>query len=199
MGGSLGTWKPLTPAEVARELRGMPGPWWIAGGWAIELHLGQQSPPHDDVDVAVLRSDQLAVQQHFATWELRAADPPGTLRPWREGEVLPVQVHDIWCRRSPSSPWCLQLMIEDSEDDEWIYRRDARIRRPLVELDDPSSNTRHRVLGADIQLLYKSTHPRPKDELDFHAVRGFLDDGQQRWLVETLAITSPRHPWIDRL
>lgn len=132
MDGGLGAWEPLTPAEVARELGGLPCPWWIAGGWAIDLHLGRQSRTHADVDVLLLRPDQLSVQRHLAGWDLQAADPPGTLRPWVEGETLASEIHDIWCRRSPSSPWCLQLMIDDAEEDAWVYRRDARIRRPRV-------------------------------------------------------------------
>ena len=160
MTGTLGTWEPLSPAEVADELRGMPCRWWIAGGWAIDLHMGRQSRAHADVDVVVLRPDQLAVQRHLAGWDLQAADPPGTLRAWVEGKTLPTGVHDVWCRRLPSSPWCLQLMIADAEDDQWVYRRDTRIRRPIAELDGPASNAEHRVLSPDIQLLYKSADPR---------------------------------------
>ncbi|MGZ4472804.1 MAG: nucleotidyltransferase domain-containing protein, partial [Nocardioidaceae bacterium] len=120
MDGTLGTWEPLSPSEVARVLSGMPCRWWIAGGWAIDLHLGRQRRAHADVDVLFLRADQLAVQRHLAGWDLQAADPPGSLRPWTEGELLPAGVHDVWCRRSPSSPWCLQLMIDDAEDDVWV-------------------------------------------------------------------------------
>ncbi|MGH2458803.1 MAG: nucleotidyltransferase domain-containing protein [Chloroflexota bacterium] len=73
-------------------------PWWIAGGWAIDLFVGRTTRHHDDIDVQIQRADQLAVQATLATWDLNAADPPGTLRPWKPGEVLPAHVHDIWCR-----------------------------------------------------------------------------------------------------
>lgn len=66
----MGTWEPLTPAEVAGELRGLPCRWWIAGGWAIDLHLGRQSRAHADVDVLFLRADQLSVQRHLTGWDL---------------------------------------------------------------------------------------------------------------------------------
>jgi lincosamide nucleotidyltransferase A/C/D/E len=31
--------------------------WWIEGGWGIDALLGEESRPHDDLDLAVLRSD----------------------------------------------------------------------------------------------------------------------------------------------
>lgn len=76
----LGRWDPLTPAEVAEVLRGLDPPWWLAGGWAIDLHVGRQTREHADTDVLVLRDDLPAVQQHLAGWDLHAADPRGTLR-----------------------------------------------------------------------------------------------------------------------
>lgn len=195
----LGTWEPLSPAEVAAELSGMPCRWWIAGGWAVDLHLGRQTRTHGDIDVLLLRGDQLAFQRHLAGWDLQAADPPGSLRPWAEGETLPSEVHDIWCRRSPSSPWCLQLMIDDAEQDQWVYRRDSRIRRPVAELDGPASNAERRVLSPDVQLLYKSTNPRAKDEADCEAVLDGLNLSQRHWLKESMTIVAPLHPWLSRL
>jgi hypothetical protein len=199
MGGGLGTWEPHSPAEVASELSDLPCRWWIAGGWAIDLHLGHQSRAHADIDVLILRADQVVVQRHLAGWDLHAADPPGTLRPWADGEILAPPVHDVWCRRSPSSPWSLQLMIDETEDDHWVYRRDTRIRRPLTDLDGPASNSERQVLSPEIQLLYKSAQPRDKDEADFQAVLADLHPPQRRWLQESLTVVSPGHPWLDRL
>jgi len=181
-------------------LHGLICLWWIAGGWAIDLHLGRQTRSHADIDVLILRSDQALLQRHLGGWDVQAADPPGSLRPWsRRGDVLPPGVHDIWCRRSPLSPWCLQLMLAEESDDQWVYRRDTRIRRPVAELDGPASSIEHRVLSPEVQLLYKSAHPREKDHADFDAVVGYLDASQRRWLRESLLVVSPRHPWLSRL
>ena len=30
-------WEPLTPQQAAERLRGLGAPWWIAGGWALDL------------------------------------------------------------------------------------------------------------------------------------------------------------------
>ena len=132
-------------------------------------------------------------------WDLQAADPPGALRPWRPGEVLPEAVHDIWCRRTPTSPWCLQIMVDDAENGLWRYRRDARIRRPVVALDGPASGDGQRVLAPEVQLLHKSRNPRPKDEADLLAVRPSLSPTRKRWLKEALSLVAPGHPWLGCL
>ena len=199
MESNLGRWDPITPAGAADVLSGLQCPWWIAGGWAIDLHVGHQTRDHDDIDVLILREDQLALQRQLAGWDLHAADPPGVLRPWRPWEVLPAAVHDIWCRRTPTSPWCLQIMIDDAEDGVWTYRRDARVRRPVAELHGAASDADQRVLAPEVQLLHKSRRPRPKDEADLLAVRPHLDLGQKRWLEAALSLVSPGHPWLGSL
>lgn len=126
-------WKPLVPAEVAALFAELRVLWWIAGGWAIDLCIGHATGSHADRDVQIFRHDQLAVQTVLATWDLHAADPPGTLRPWTPGEVLPPHVHDVWCRPGSSSPWALQVMLADTNDDRWLFRRDPRVSRPFTD------------------------------------------------------------------
>jgi aminoglycoside-2''-adenylyltransferase len=186
----------MTPPEVAELLAGVPCRWWIAGGWAIDLHLGRQTRDHADMDVLILRDDQLVMQEALEDWDLNAADPPGTLRPWPNGEVLPARVHDTWCRRDPTSAWTLQIMIDDSTDGMWTYRRDARIQRPVREL---ASNSDRRVLAPEVQLLQKSKNPRPKDEADFLATHALLTGPQREWLAWALGLVSPAHPWLAML
>src|SRR3954453_15971842 len=101
------SWDALPVEEVVAHFDGH-GPWWLAGGYAIERFVGRALRPHGDIDVLVLRRDQLLVQQALAGWEWWAGDPPGTLRPWRPGEFLGAEVHDIWCRPGADEPWRVQ-------------------------------------------------------------------------------------------
>jgi hypothetical protein len=34
------------------------GDYWIAGGWAVDLHLGRQTRHHKDIEIAIDRVDQ---------------------------------------------------------------------------------------------------------------------------------------------
>jgi hypothetical protein len=63
---SLGIWEPWNPKQVATLFAPLSAPWWIAGGWAIDLFLGKQTREHEDVDVLFLRRDQDAVRNLFA-------------------------------------------------------------------------------------------------------------------------------------
>lgn len=195
----LGRWDPLSQVDVVDVLRGLDRPWWVAGGWAIDLHLGRQTREHADLDVLVLREDLRAVQRHLACWDVHAADPPGSLRPWAPGEVLPARVHDLWCRRTPSSPWSLQLMVDDAPHGTWTYRRDGRVTRPVDELAGPASDAERAVLAPEVQLLQKSSRPRAKDEADLVAALPHLDDARRAWLVSSLTTVTPGHPWLALL
>ena len=189
----------MTPEETAALFADLSCRWWVAGGWALDLHLGHQTRAHEDMDVVVLREDQLTVQQHLAGWTMMAADPPGTLRDWQSDEYLAKHVHDIWCRPSGSSEWTLQLMIVDPDGSDWVYRRATQIRRPLSTIGGEVSTGVMPVLAPEIQLLYKSHRPRPKDQRDFETTVEHLSTRQREWLRDALSITHPQHPWLGRL
>jgi hypothetical protein len=193
-----GRWEPARPGEVASIFAKTPCPWWVAGGYAIELAAGRPIREHGDIDVMVLRRDQFHVQRALDGWEWWAADPPGTLRPWARAEALPVGVHDVWCRPGPTGPWRIQVMLDESDGGDWVSRRDAGLRRPIASVGQVGRDgVPH--LSPDIQLYYKAKQPRPKDEVDFTAVLPFLTETQRRWLGAALAHSFGEHPWRSRL
>jgi hypothetical protein len=193
-----GVWDPLPPARVASLLSATAVPWWIAGGHAIELAVGRNVRPHVDVDVLVLRRDQLAVQRALPGWEWWAADPPGVLRRWRPGEYLPNGVHDIWCRPGAEQSWRVQVMLDESRGGDWVSRRNGRVCRPITALGRMSVDGIP-YLAPDVQLFYKAKEPRAKDEADFAAVLPFLDADRRRWLRRAITDTYGKHPWTRRL
>src|ERR1700729_3793307 len=178
------TWDPAGPAEVAALFRDGGAPWWIAGGHAIELAVGRPVREHGDMAVLVCRRDQLMVQRALAGWDWHAADPPGTLRPWRPGEELPASVHDIWCRPGPERPWRIQVMLDESTGTRWASRRDPRVSRPVARLGDRTP-ARIPSLAPGVPLFYKAGSARPKDEADFCAALPVLTAFQREWLDHT--------------
>jgi hypothetical protein len=194
----LGRWEPASPNEVRDLLSTVDAPWWIAGGWAIEFAVGKAFRPHGDIDVLLLRRDQLAAQHALPGWEWWAADPPGVLRPWATGEILPPEAHDIWCRPSADAPWRVQFMLDEADGDDWVSRRDPRIRRPIAELGRVTADGVP-YLAPEIQLLYKAKGTRPKDEHDFRMMAPKLRPAQRQWLRDAITIAYGTHPWQDRL
>jgi len=195
-----GPWDPLSPQDVATLLSSLSVPWWISGGWAIDLFLGRQTRDHADLDVQFLRHDQQVVRAAFAGWDVQAALPQPRsedwpFRTWEQGDELDPRIHDIWCRPGAGEPWCVQLMLADSEDGDWLFRRDPRIRRPVATIGCWSDDGLP-YLAPEIQLLYKAKVPsRAKDEADFLQVAPHLAPERRQWLRASLAAVCPGHPW----
>jgi len=130
-------WSPLSVDELAEVFGGMPVPWWIAGGWALDLFVGRTTRAHEDIDVLIVRRDQLAVQKHLSDWQLfktKQPDPPH-LAPWPEGEFLEPPINDVWVRRDlHDGPWRFQLMLMEGEGDRWVYRRLPTIGGMIAEM-----------------------------------------------------------------
>ena len=166
--GDLDPWQPLSAVEAERVFRELPAMWWVAGGLAIDAFPRYESRTHGDLDVAVLRRDQAMVQRYLADWELYAAVGNGKLEPWQPDYELPPAVHDLWCRRTGSAPWSMQLMLVDAEADQWRFRRDNRVHRPLAHLTGQIDGTPY--LAVEVQLLYKARdHALAKNDADFRS------------------------------
>ncbi|MFE5908730.1 nucleotidyltransferase domain-containing protein [Streptomyces wedmorensis] len=196
----LGRWVPDRPEDVATIFADAGFPWWIAGGYAIELAVGRELRAHGDLDVLVLRRDQARVREMLARWDLYVADPPGQgkLRAWRPGEVLRKPLHDIWCRRKPEAPWSVQLMLDEADGSQWVSRRDPAIRLPIDQLGR-TNETGIPYLAPEVQLFYKAKSTRDKDEADFEAALPLLDAPARAWLAGAITMIAPDHPWLRRL
>ncbi len=199
----FGIWQPWQPQEVANFFATLDVPWWIAGGWAIDLFLGTQTRKHDDIDIQVLRRDQRAIRTLFAEWDLQEAHPTIPLsawpfRTWEPDQPLRAGVDDVWCRPNKTAPWAMQFMIADTNDHQWLCRRDPGITRPITSI---GHRTREGIpyIAPEIQLLYKAKGRRPKDEADFMTVLPHLDQQSRTWLVQALTIVHPGHPWLTHL
>lgn len=171
-----------------------------AAEYAIELAIGRPVREHSDIDVLMLRRYQHAVQRALPGWQWQAADPPGSLRPWEPAEQLPAGVHDIWCRPGPRQPFRIQIMLDESSGEDWVSRRDQRIRRCIDSLGSATADGIP-YLVPDIQLFYKAKAPRrAKDEADFTAALVVLTGPQRHWLRAALSLVyGEEHPWRARL
>ena len=191
-------WSPLSVDELTAIMDGAGFFWCLAGGHALERLLGRRYRAHDDIDIVVLRSQQLAVQAWFSDWTLAAADPPGSLRPWATGEKLSWRVHDIWAHRPDAAGWELQIMIQEDDATSWFYRRDDRVHGRVDDLIVMAGGVP--CLRADLQLLFKAKSARPKDDMDFLQVLPILSPPERQTLWDWLDLTSPNgHPWMPAL
>ena len=190
-------WEALSVGEVASLLDGLPVHWWIAGGQAIDLFVGSSTRPHQDVDVAVLRPDQLTVQAHLDGWDLRVAHN-NRLTPWAPGQLLAASQHGIWARPNPASPWRWELLVDDVSDGDWVYRRNLVVRLPLDRLGRTTA-TGLPYLRPEVVLLYKAKRPRAPDEHDAAVAIPRLSGSERAWLAAAIAKDRPDHHWLPTL
>lgn len=173
-----GRWDPLEPAQVAELFCASSVRWWIVGGRAARV--GAPARNHEDTDVAVRINDLDELRNALSDWHLWEANS-GTLRPLLPGDHLTEGCEQLWARRDAQHPWQLDLQLDRSTD-EWVFKRDARIRVPW-------ERALHTVNGIpyqrpEIALLHKAHLDRSKDWADLAAAR--LDPDARAWLANTL-------------
>jgi Aminoglycoside-2''-adenylyltransferase len=191
-------WDPWRPDEVARLLAGVATPWWVAGGWALDLWLGTQTRPHEDIEICVPRSDWPEVRERLVGRDLWYATGDGGLRHLAPAAAVPDRHRQVWVRDREAGTWRLDVMLEAGGRDEWVCHRDPSVRRPLGEAVavTPDGIPYQRP---EIVLLLKAKRVRAKDEADLAAGLPGLDPTARRWLADTLTILHPGHPWLARV
>lgn len=199
-----GPWAGHGPSEVAELFRDYPGTWWVAGGWALEAFTGVPRP-HHDVDPSVLRAQVPLLRRHLAGRQHLWMANSGALCPLlpldrpdaSADEVLEPGCGQFWTRRDARHPWEFDILLAHGTPEQWVYKRDERIRRPMAEALWQRDGIRW--LRPELQLLHKARRVRPKDQWDFEVTVPLLDADARRWLRDALRLTEPGHPWITTL
>lgn len=186
-----------SPNQVLELFNGYPEKWWIAGGWAIDLFLGEQTREHEDVDIAILRKDEAVFRHRLNDWEIWPGFGNDKLesRPIESGEKLSNDREVLWCRPSSESEWAFEMLLNKSDGDSWVFKRNEYVR---VLVDDIGFVSKEGLpyLRPEIVLLYKAKNLREKDQHDFNQVMPRLELDSRTWFRESLAIVHPEHSWL---
>ena len=180
------------PRQVCALLRAFARPWWVAGGWAVDLFLGRRTRPHKDIEIALYRHDQSALQEHLAGWNLRKVVDHRRV-PWLPGEALTLPVHEIH-GRGPDGQ-ALEIPLNEHDRGRWVFRRDPVITRPAALVAGRSADGVP-FLRPEIVLLYKSKDPRSDDQADFDQAAPLLDPESRAWLAAALQRHRSAEPSI---
>ena len=183
-------------AAVAQVISEVGVRWAVAGGWAIDLWLGEQTREHHDIEVVVGRADQRAVHSALRnTWELFCLDPPGS--DWRlwGGHPVDEPAFQIQARRADA---VFDIFTESMDDHTWQFRRDHRITRPVADVV-VMSDAGIPIVRPEIQLLYMAKSEEAKNQHDFVVTRPRLGREEASWLAEAIRLTLPAHRWLAEL
>jgi hypothetical protein len=192
--------------EVAETLGGLRAPFYFAGGWAIDLHLGRVTREHHDVDALVMRRDHLLLHKALKQFSLKKIIPHpdgmppnrGTIVEWRPGDKLELPVHQINAYRVGESEPAFQVMLAESRGGEWIFRRNPDVSMPLSRMGfHPLWGLPY--LAPEIVLLFKAKHLEARDRADFDHAIPALNADTRRWLHDSIEKTHPGHEWLKVL
>jgi len=190
----LENWDPWSPTEATERLRGVDAHWYVLGGCALDLFLERETRLHDDLEIGVRPEEFPEIRSALADFELVVV---GDGQAWPLTDETLAAHFQTWVRE-PGGPWRLDVIRERWDGDEWIYRRDARIRLPTASVVARSPEGVP-FLRPELVLLFKAKATRPKDVADFETVLPHLDAGRRSWLRDALATTHPHHAWLDEL
>jgi hypothetical protein len=191
-------WHPWSPHEVAVALEEVEAPWYVAGGWAIDLFLGEHRRQHDDLEIAVPAARFGEVARALAGMDLFVV-AESRLTPLDDAGDLLSRTHQTWVREAETGWWRLDVFREPSDGDEWIFRRDPRIRLPYRDaIERTASGVPYG--RPEIVLLFKASRGQDKKHADdFTAALPALEPERRRWLADALSLVHPGHPWLEEL
>jgi hypothetical protein len=181
------------PFAAASAMVGFRRPWCVAGGWGIDLWLGEATRQHAGVSIAILRDHQIELRDHFEGQKFKLQARDGRLFPWKDRQMLMLPVRTIHAGGLPG----VRFDLQESDGIDWIDPRRFDVRLNLSRWIVQAHGVP--VLCPRLQLLLKAPLNRPQDQLDFRAMLDRLDDERRTWLKLAIMRVWPDHAWLDVL
>ena len=187
---------------AAKLMATFPHPWFVSGGWAIDLFVMEVTRPHSDVEIGLFREHQGALRAQLAGWKLTKSDvlrPEGAAWvPWNEDDWVAAPLFQVQAWGPEGEEPAYDFFLNDTVDGAWQFRREPSITRQVEEimLRTPGGIP---FLAPEVQLAFKGKYRRPKDEHDFTLALPRLSPAQRAWLSMALKAAYGEHAWIERL
>jgi hypothetical protein len=199
-GPPVETWSMAwTPDEAALALEGVSAPWAVAGGWALDLWLGEQTREHEDLEIAVPAAFYPEIQARLEALGLKVfSNVNGEVIALEPGEAPEPRGFQTWVTDAAAQGWRMDIFREPGDAQTWVYRRTGELSAPRAWASGRSA-AGIPFVAPQIVLLFKAKATRDKDQADFAIVAPRLSTEARDWLAASLRIIQPGHPWIDRL
>jgi hypothetical protein len=192
-------WAAWRPEQVAARLESVDAPWYVAGGWALDLFLGGERREHEDLEIAVPNSRLDEFLPSLDGLEVFVITGPSEATPIELARDRLEETHQTWVREPATGFWRLDVFREPSDGATWICRRDASIRMPYRDVIEWTADGIP-YGRPEVILLYKAKHAdRARDQGDFADVLPVLGPKRRRWLAEALQVVHPGHSWLTEL
>jgi len=191
---------------VGSLLSGLTVPWWITGGWAIDLAVGHVTRDHADVNVMMLERDEHALRHltGVGIQLIAGGQPPG---PWPAGRRLTAVPDpgpnpgpkggagrpigpDRLILRGADLPLPAEVIPASAVGAIWVYKKGSHVfTRPLADITRQWQGIP--FLAPEVVLLIKARPGlgRPgteNDQRDFEAALPVLSVQQRSWLKDRI-------------
>ncbi|MNJ53887.1 hypothetical protein D3C77_493030 [compost metagenome] len=171
-------------------------PWFVAGGWTIDLLVNEVTRDHKDMDICIFREDVEYALRYFQNWEIHVAIP-GEHRLEKVNELRDVE-RPRYCLHLFKGREFVELLLTDRMEEHVVFRKNERI---IMEMKDfVMKKDEIPFVNPAWQLLFKSLSTRQEDEHDFEIYRDKVSDKKsKRWLLESMKIVKGNKRWIEEL
>ncbi|WP_083469150.1 nucleotidyltransferase domain-containing protein [Methylobacterium variabile] len=190
-------WDAWSPDELGQRLREAVLPWYVAGGWALDVAHGKQTREHEDLEFVVIRDDV----DHFRAL-LRDLDfftvNNGKIEYLPPSASLPGDVWQLWGGDMRRACWRVDMMMEPGTPDLWIYKRDQTIQMARSDAVHVSETGIPYLAPINV-MLFKAKYCRKKDQRDFNFFRNKFSTEEKEQLLVWLNELHPGHEWIEHL
>jgi aminoglycoside-2''-adenylyltransferase len=188
-------WNPWRPRELADRLRGVAVPWYVAGGWALDLYRGVESREHEDLEIGVPAAGFAAIRSALGEFEF---DVVLDGRRWPLDSAAFALSHQTWVRDAGTGAYLLDVFREKHDGETWICRRDETIR---IRYDEIILRTADGIpyLAPELVLLFKAKWARPKDDDDLSGVLPLLGHDRRSGLRDLVGRVHPGHRWLQQI
>jgi len=161
-------------------------PWFIAGGWAIDLFLGRETRNHDDIEIGIYRKHQMQLYRYLEKYKKYYIDNRSRVgihekREWNK-EYLRLPIHELYVEYRDLE---IEVLLNERDNTSWIYRRNEKIKREEKKVI-LFTDKRIPYLCPEIVSLYKTKDIRDKDIQDIGNAYSKMNEDQKEWLVESI-------------
>jgi hypothetical protein len=178
-------------SQVADILNTLGKPWFLSGGLALELSHGEIQRDHQDIDVALYKSDGEALEMLVKTmgYAMRSHD----------GQVM--RAEDLVAQNQPNAfmvaaegsdrPAFEIIFLDKNEQGQVVFGADQVLSFPLDTYEQPAHYQSQEgkqipLTPPEVQLLYKLYDGRLRDLLDIQKTLPTLSSDKRQRLGEYL-------------
>lgn len=106
-------------------------PWFVAGGWTIDLDVNDITRNHKDMDICIFREDTRYAIEYFSDWDIHVAIPGEH----RLEKVIHINdtIFPRYCLHLFRKQEFIELLLTDRYEDKVIFRKNNQIKMSLKD------------------------------------------------------------------